>query len=333
MNRKDDHINFALKQTVSHNDFDHIRFVPNSIPSVDVDQVDLSTTLFNQTFPYPIYINAMTGGTQQATMINKGLALLAKHFNLMMASGSLSQAIKDPSTLPSFQVIRETFEEGFILANIGISAPLENAQKAIDILKADAIQIHINAPQEIIMPEGDRIFSNWLDHLAHHATNLSVPVIAKETGFGMSLETLLKIKKAGIRTVDLSGKGGTNFIEIENNRRKMPLRSFESYGYSTVESLLEAKNVQDLTILASGGIRDAFDVVKALALGASAVGLSGFFLKLVTRYPFNEAIEIVSEFLEDIKKIMAILDAKTIHDLRSKKILFSEKLTHFLKNN
>lgn len=333
MNRKDDHIHFALKQSIVHNDFDHVRFVPNSIPSVDVEAVDISTTLFDRTFPYPIYINAMTGGTEQAYTINKKLALIAKHFNFMIASGSLSSAIKDPSTKETFQVLRETFPKGFIVANIGISAPLENAKKAIELLNADAIQIHINAPQEIIMPEGDRVFSNWASNLAYHATHSVVPVIAKETGFGMSLETLKKIKHAGIKTVDLSGTGGTNFIAIENNRRPMPLRSFESYGFSTVESLLEAKKIDGLTILASGGIRDAFDVVKALALGASMVGLSGFFLKLVTSTPIDDAITIITEFLEDIKKIMAILDAKTIHDLRSKRLLFSEKLKPFLENN
>ncbi|MFW5865354.1 MAG: type 2 isopentenyl-diphosphate Delta-isomerase, partial [Candidatus Izemoplasmataceae bacterium] len=228
MNKKDDHIRYALNQEITTNDFDALRFVPNSIPKTDVHLVDLSVDLFNQTFPYPIYINAMTGGTEKAYAINKSLAQIAKHFNFMIASGSLSQAIKDPKTSPSFTILRETFKEGFILANIGISAPLDYCDKAIDLLNANAIQIHINAPQEIIMPEGDRIFHDWLTNLNHHAKHVKVPIIAKETGFGMSRETIEMIQLAGIKTIDVSGRGGTNFIAIENNRRKRPLKSFES---------------------------------------------------------------------------------------------------------
>ena len=330
MNRKDDHIKYALDQKPLTNDFDEIRFVPNSIPNTDVAMVDLSVKLFGKTFPYPIYINAMTGGTMKALKINEHLAMLAKHFNLMIASGSLSQAIKDPTTIPTYTILRETFKEGFIIANIGISAPLDFLDQAIQILNANAIQIHINAPQEIIMPEGDRVFHDWLDNLTHHVKHSKVPVIAKETGFGMSKETIQTLNDLNVAAIDVSGKGGTNFITIENARRSTPLKSFENYGFSTVESLIEANHVNGATILASGGIRDAYDVCKALALGASAVGLSGYFLKLVTNYPIEEAIKKVEEFLEDIKKIMAILDAKTVHDLRNKRLIYSERLLNFM---
>ncbi|MFU8786994.1 MAG: type 2 isopentenyl-diphosphate Delta-isomerase [Candidatus Izemoplasmataceae bacterium] len=331
MQRKDDHIQHALNQKERINDFDRIRFVPYALPSQNVDTVDTTVTMFNQVFPYPIYINAMTGGTEKAKIINEKLAIIAKTFNLPLASGSLSAAIKKPETADSFTIMRQTYNDGFIIANIGISAPVEYAFTAVKLLDANALQVHINAPQEIIMPEGDRDFSYWQDNLKEMIKTVSVPIIAKEVGFGMSAETLKTLKRLGIEYVDVSGVGGTNFIEIENHRRKHPLNTFDTYGFSTVESLLDAKKVEGLTIFASGGVRNAYDIVKALALGAKMVGLSGYFLKLVSNHNLEEAIEITRELLYDINKLMAILDCNTVDQLKNKPLLFDESLMLFIK--
>ena len=146
----------------------------------------------------------------------------------------------------------------------------------------------------------------------------------------MSKETLIKLKKLGVKLVDISGRGGTNFIGIENARRSKKMSYLDSYGLSTVESLLEAKGISNIRVYASGGVRNAFDVVKALAMGADAVGLSKFFLDLALNKTEEEAIERTRELLFEIKEIMVILNAKNVHDLRHADLLFDTELMNYI---
>jgi isopentenyl-diphosphate Delta-isomerase len=329
-NRKDDHIREALNQFHNQNDFDLIRFVPESLCVVDIGEVDLSVHAFDRTFPYPIYINAMTGGSNQALEINRKLAIIARETNLPMASGSLSAALKNSEWISSFEIIRENNPNGFIFANIGLSENLEGAKKAVEMMQANALQIHLNAPQEITMPEGDRNFSHWPRTLKSIIENINVPIIVKEVGFGMSYETAKTLLDLGVKYIDVSGKGGTNFIAIENTRRKKPLQDFETYGFSTVESLLDIKHLQ-MTTFASGGIRGAYDIVKALALGAKMVGLSRYFLEIVTKNDLEEAIKLTKQLLEDIKMIMAVLNTRSLDALQHKPLLFDQKLITFIE--
>ena len=328
-NRKDDHIRYALSQQPASNHFDMVRFVPHSMPSLNIDMIDCHVDLFGHRFNWPVYINAMTGGTNKALEINTLLAKLAQTCDLAIASGSLSTAIKDPSTKESFQTLRKHHPQGFIFANIGLSYDALGAQKAIDILHANALQVHLNAPQEIAMPEGDKDFTQWEKNLQSILSTVKVPVIVKEVGFGMSKETIHSLVNLGVDTIDVSGTGGTNFIQIENQRAGGGIQGLENYGFSTVESLLEAKHL-DVCVLASGGVRNAYDVVKCLALGAKMVGLSRFFLDVVVEYPLEEAILRTKQFLTDIKHLMVILQCQTIADLRKKPLLFDPLLLSFM---
>ena len=315
MNRKDDHIQFALAQPFQSNDFDKVRLTHHAFPETNLGDIDLTTSIFNKTFPYPFYINAMTGGSEQAGLLNQRFARLAKHFQIPMATGSITAAIKDPSLLKTFTVIREIYPEGFVIANIGAGHPLENAKKAIDLLKANALQIHVNAVQEIVMPEGDKDFQGWLSSIEKIRQGISVPLIVKEVGFGMSAKTLEQLSAIGVRYVDVAGKGGTNFSKIENNRRAQTLSSFDDWGQSTVESLLAAKPFPNLHIIASGGIRQPMDVIKSLVMGAKMVGLSGYFLHLMKEKTDEEAVVAIQSFIEELKLIMLLLGKSTIASL------------------
>lgn len=329
-NRKDDHIHSALKQQHVTNDFDKVRLLSNSLCSVDVNDVDVSVSVFGHTFQTPIYINAMSGGSDLSKEVNQKLSVIAKTFGFPMATGSLSAAIKDAKWHDSFQVINGELKEGFKIANIGLSRSKEDAQKAIDILDAHALQIHLNAAQEITMPEGDRTFKHWKERLIEIIEFVTVPVIVKDVGFGMTRETVETLKSIGVKYIDVSGKGGTNFIAIENDRRDNRLVSFESYGLSTVESLLDNQDSHDITLFASGGIRDAFDIVKSLALGAHMVGLSGYFLKLVMTYDIKKSIQIVKQLIDDVKGIMAVLNAPSIDTLKEVDKVFHQDLINFM---
>ncbi len=329
-NRKDDHIHSALKQQHVTNDFDKVRLLSNSLCSVDVNDVDVSVSVFGHTFQTPIYINAMSGGSDLSKEVNQKLSVIAKTFGFPMATGSLSAAIKDAKWYDSFQVINGELKEGFKIANIGLSRSKEDAQKAIDILDAHALQIHLNAAQEITMPEGDRTFKHWKERLIEIIEFVTVPVIVKDVGFGMTRETVETLNSIGVKYIDVSGKGGTNFIAIENDRRDNRLVSFESYGLSTVESLLDNQDSHDITLFASGGIRDAFDIVKSLALGAHMVGLSGYFLKLVMTYDIKKSIQIVKQLIDDVKGIMAVLNAPSIDTLKEVDKVFHQDLINFM---
>lgn len=325
-NRKDDHIQLALMQETIHNDFDRIKFAPVSMPEVDFKEIDMSIDILGQRFPLPFFINAMTGGSQQAKIINQRLAQLAQAFHLPMATGSMSIALKDPSWVETFTVIRNVNPNGFLIANLGAGHGLDNVLKAVNLVKANAFQMHLNAVQEITMPEGDRNFKGWMNLIQSIQKNINIPFIIKEVGFGMSQDTMRQLKEIGIQYIDVAGRGGTNFAQIENARNERPKEVFNTWGFSTVESLLSAQKVKGIDVIASGGIRTPLDVIKSLALGAKAVGLSGYFLKLVNEYDHETSVSILQNFIEECRSIMVALGAPTIKSLASKKIILDSEL-------
>ena len=327
-NRKNDHINLALdlfKQNEGKNNFEDFFIVHNSLSTTNYEDVDISTNIFNTHFPKPFYINAMTGGSKTAYEVNKKLATLARETNLMMATGSLSAALRDPQHIPSFKVVREVNPHGFILANLGAERSLEDAKKAIEIIDADALQIHVNIPQEMTMPEGDRNFENYKDNINYLINDIDLPVIVKEVGFGMNREVIKELYEMGAQYVDISGAGGTSFISIENARRQQSEFTYlNDYGIKTGISLLEAQDYIDkLNVLASGGIKTALDIVKCLSLGAKACGMSAYFLNLIMNNDLETAISKVNNLAEEIKVLMTIFDAKNIKALKKLDLIIS----------
>lgn len=324
-NRKDDHVKLAMElhEEAKISDFDNIRFVHHSFPEMSVDEVDISTSFSRFTVEQPFFINAMTGGSENTKSINEKLAIVAKETKLPIASGSLSAAIKDSSLIDSFKIIRKINPEGLVFANLGSEHTVENAKKAVDILRADAMQIHCNVVQEIVMPEGDRDFSGRLKNIEKIVKSLDVPVIVKEVGFGMSRETIRKLKDVGVQTIDISGSGGTNFAKIENYRRDTNKYGYlENFGQSTVISLLEAQEfIKNTDIIASGGIRNPLDIVKALALGAKAVGISRLFLSMVLNDGVEKTIDTINSWKREIGLIMTLLGKRSISDLVSGDLL------------
>lgn len=315
MNRKDDHIQLALAQPQGNNHFDLMRLPYASLPELGLDDIDFSSHLFQRSFTTPIFINAMTGGSEKAQHINERLAMLAREFDLPMASGSLSAALKDPSLIPTFSILRKTYPDGFLIANLGAHHPLDNALKAIDMIKANAFEYHLNAPQELAMPEGDRDFKGWMPHLRDAVKRLPLPLIVKEVGFGMSERTIRTLAAEGVSFINVGGRGGTNFSSIENQRASTPFLGLNEVGYSTVESLLYAQKVKGPTYFASGGVRSPLDVIKALVLGAKWVGLSAYFLRLVTSMNHEEAVKHVQAFITECKAIMVTMGVQSVQDL------------------
>lgn len=328
--RKDDHVKYALKQQqqVKNSPFEEIRFVHHSFSPMSIDEIKLNTTWAKKQHSYPFYINGMTGGSANTLVINQQLAIVARETGLAMASGSVSGALSDANVKNSYTIIRKENPDGFVMANLGAHHPIENAKRAVDLLQADALQIHLNVPQEIVMPEGDRDFTNWSKNIETIVRELSVPLIVKEVGFGMSSQTIQHLINLGVQTIDISGRGGTNFITIENERRdRLDFSTIQQWGQTTPESLLESLAFQSRAeILASGGISDFMDIIKSLALGARAVGLSGKFLNMIITEGIESTIERIEQWKEAIRHVMLLLNASTIDDLQKTDLILSEEL-------
>lgn len=332
--RKNDHVEIAMAQSdAQQSDFDKIRFVHHSIPDIDVNDIDLSSQLTDFTLEYPIYINAMTGGSEWTKNINEKLAVVARETGLAMAVGSTHAALRNSNMASSFSVVRDTNPEGIVFSNVGADVPVDQAEEAVKLLDAQALQVHVNSPQELVMPEGNREFATWMENLALIVERVPVPVIVKEVGFGMSKETIQSLQAIGVKYIDVSGKGGTNFVNIENERRSLKDMSYlSSWGQSTVESLLEsAKFQQDVNIFASGGVRTPLDAVKCLALGANAVGMSRPFLNHIEQYGITSTLDYVESFIDQMKKIMTMLNVRTIEELKQTQIVFSPELISWME--
>ena len=339
--RKNDHIKLACEQYKSHADagFEQVRFIPNALPQLALSDVDTSVRVFGESekWDVPLYINAMTGGSKNGENINAMLAKVAEKTGVAMASGSLSAALKNPRLAETFSVIRRFNPRGFVIANVSAGASVEQAIKAVEILQANALQIHLNAAQELVMNEGDRDFSAWLSNIeaiARALDSMKVPVVVKETGCGMSARDVLRLQNVGVRAVDVGGRGGTNFVAIENARRGRG-RGYEfldSWGLTTVESLLDIAQCDEILrdscdcaaacdsaqmqVFASGGVRTPLDVVRALKLGASAVGVAGEFLHTLTCGGTDALVEQIEDWKAQIRVIMALLGCKNIAALR-----------------
>lgn len=317
-NRKDDHVKYATEQYNLHQtDFEAVKFVHHSLAHHAISEIDLATTFLGENFSTPFYINAMTGGSEFTKNINAGLATVARETGIAMASGSISAALKDASVADSFKVIREINPNGFVLANLGANHGLESAKRAVDLLEANALQIHLNTPQEIVMPEGERDFRAYHDNLAEIITGIDVPVLVKEVGFGMSFETMRLLYDLGVRTVDVSGHGGTNFALIENDRLTDTDFSFMAdWGQSTIISLLEAQPLmKQMDIVASGGIKNPLQMLKALALGAKSVAMSGLFLHSILHGGVDDTVKLVDTWREQLKLMMLMLDVTDLDTL------------------
>ncbi|WP_305787991.1 type 2 isopentenyl-diphosphate Delta-isomerase [Symbioplanes lichenis] len=330
--RKDDHVRHAHEQQrrpAGDNRFDDVRFVHHALAGLDRSEVSLATRFGGIAWEVPLYINAMTGGSVRTGMINRDLAIAARETGVPIATGSMSAYFADASTADTFRVMRKENPGGFIMANVNANATVENARRAVGLLEADALQIHLNAVQETVMPEGDRDFSAWAATIEKIVKGVGVPVIVKEVGFGLSRETLLRLRTLGVRLADVSGSGGTDFARIENDRRDRADYSFLlGWGQSTPACLLDAQDA-GLPVLASGGVRHPLDVVRALALGAVAAGASGLFLKTVLDAGVPGLVSLISAWLDQVAALMTVLGARTPADLTRCDVLIQGSLSAF----
>ncbi|HIF3852478.1 TPA: type 2 isopentenyl-diphosphate Delta-isomerase [Listeria monocytogenes] len=329
--RKDEHVALGVKQNeqLAPSSLEDIQLIGTSIPRYNVKDIDLTTTIVGTNVPFPLYINATTGGSRHTKKINAELAEIAREVAIPMAVGSQSAALKNSSLIDTYKIVREINPNGMILANISPEVALQEGLRAIEMLEANALQIHINPAQELVMQEGDRSFSHWLTRIEEYVKLSPVPVVVKEVGFGMTRETVKTLADIGVQTVDLAGKGGTNFAQIENDRRRDQAYDFLlDWGISTGQALIDMQH-QDapkIAYLASGGIRNPLDIVKALALGADSVGMAGQIIYSLKKEGVTKTIEKLELWKEQLRGLFVLANAKNISELKTTPLIISGEL-------
>ena len=315
LNRKDEHIIYSMLELPGRADFSDIHFVHNCLPDQDFSEVSLDTVYLGRTFRSPLFINAITGGTKMALRINAALAEVARKTDLPMAVGSQMTALENKNAVSSFTIVRRINPDGVIWANIGSYANPELVLKAIKMIRADGVQIHLNVPQELVMREGECRFRGMIDRISAITKEINVPVIVKEVGFGIAGEQASVLIDSNVSAIDVGGKGGTNFLKIERRRSGMKRSGgLDSWGIPTAISLLEvaavSRNKTDL--FASGGMHASLDIAKALALGANAVGLAGLPVRLLIKYGRDALEEYINTTEKELRIIMMMLGVSSI---------------------
>ncbi|GAB2692522.1 type 2 isopentenyl-diphosphate Delta-isomerase [Paenibacillus thermoaerophilus] len=317
MSRKMEHVEHALRiGQVGNQGLADIKFVHNCLPDASVDDIHLHTAIGDLDLSSPILINAMTGGADETRSINRELAVAARECGLAMAVGSQMSAIKNPEVASSYRVVRSVNPDGILIGNLGSEATVEQALRAVEMIGANALQIHLNVMQELIMPEGDRSFKGALERIADIASNVPVPVIVKEVGFGIMRESAAKLIRLPIAAIDVGGTGGTNFAAIENARRPQAYEWLNDWGNPTAIALLESLSVWPRgRVIASGGIRNGLECAKALALGASAAGIAGAALRVLQTEGTAALIDYLRRIHEELRLVMTALGAASIEEL------------------
>lgn len=332
--RKDEHIKLFMQSTsAKNNGFKDIVIQNNALPEIDFGDISTGHVFLNKHISMPVMINAVTGGTDYTYEINKQLAQLSLHCNIPMAVGSQTIAIHDTSKQESFKVVREVNKSGVIIANVSASSSYDNVCEAVEMVAADAIQLHLNTAQEICMGEGDRGFKGILNNIKNIVHVAKVPVIVKEVGFGISYETAKKLHNVGVKYIDTGGKGGTNFIAIEDSRNKDLDYSFlKHWGIPTALSLIECKHVsKELHIICSGGITKAEEIVKAITMGAALTGISGLILRELLDKGYDGAKACIEKLQYEMKVFMLLLGVDDIEKLSKTNYLLKGELQQIYK--
>lgn len=326
--RKIDHLRIATsdKSQVGSAGFENYRFVHNALPEINFDNIDASTAFLGKKVNYPFFISCMTGGIKEGRSINRNLAKAAQKHGIAMGVGSQRAAIEHPELADLFKA-REVAPDIPLLANVGIvqlnyGFGIKEFQETVNMIGANALAVHINPIQEIIQPEGDRNWENLLPKLEKVVKGLSVPVIAKEVGFGLSEDVIKRLYGVGIRHFDTAGWGGTNWALVEGLRGKADSELgtlFSQWGILTTESIIAAKKAtkgkRGVTILGSGGVRDGIDIAKAITLGSDLVGIAAPFAKAAMKSSI-EVEKLIERLALETKVTMFGVGAENLSQLK-----------------
>ena len=340
--RKADHIKICLNQKAQARNattgFEDVHLIHQALPEIDRAKIDLSTTVFGHKFAASIIVGAMTGGTEEATKINAAIAEAVEKLGLGMGVGSQRAAIEDKTLAKTFAVARKKAPHAFLIANIGgvqlvHGYGVKEVKKAVEMIEADAVAIHLNALQEAMQPEGQTNFEGVLAKIGEIARALDKPVIVKETGAGIAAEEARRLEAVGVKGIDVSGCGGTSFGAVEYFRlgeeKRFLADAFWDWGIPTAASLVEVTQCVKIPVIASGGLRSGTDVAKALALNACLASISQPVLEAAVKSK-KETEKALSRFIEELRNAMFLVGAEKAKDLAKVPIVITGKTAEWL---
>jgi isopentenyl-diphosphate delta-isomerase len=327
--RKRDHIRINLEEPVQHREvttgLERYRFVHNAVPELDLEAVDLRATFLGRTQATPLLISSMTGGVERGWEITRALAVAAREVGAAIGVGSQRAAIEDPDRA-RWYAVRNVAPNVLLFANLGAiqlnnGYGVDHCRRAVEMIGADALVLHLNALQEALQPEGNQNFAGLLDRIAAVCAALEVPVIVKEVGFGMSADVARRLAAAGVAAIDASGAGGTSWSAVEHHRsttehQRRVSETFIEWGIPTATSLrMVRQGAPRMPLIASGGLRNGLDAAKALALGADLAGFAGPMLRAAAEGE-TAAVATLTAIRDELRLAMFATGAATVADLR-----------------
>jgi len=330
--RKSDHIRVNLEEDVGSGlstGLEHLRFEHNALPELDLHAVDTRLSFLGRQLRAPLLISSMTGGTAEAGRINRNLAEAAQETGVGMGLGSQRAAIEDPALAETFN-IRDFAPDVLLFANLGAVqlnygyGPAE-AQRAADMVRADALVLHLNPLQEALQPEGDVNFNGLLLKIEKICRGLTVPVVVKEVGWGISPSVARRLVGAGVAAIDVAGAGGTSWSQVEMHRAQDPKQAalaaaFVDWGIPTAQALVDLRRAMpEVLLIASGGLRGGIDLAKALALGAKIGAMAGPFLRAAVEST-EDVIELIERTVNELRIAMFATGSSDLSALSNAKL-------------
>jgi isopentenyl-diphosphate delta-isomerase len=348
--RKIDHIQVSLTKDVQalhkKTGFEDVELIHNALPEIDMEDVETTAEIFGRKLNAPLIIAGMTGGHPIAKRINATLAKVAQEMMIGIGVGSQRAAIEDPSLAETFSIVRKTAPDTLIIANIG--APqlakgygFREARKAVEMIRADALAIHLNPLQEAVQQEGETNTRGVLSKIEDIVDKVGVPVIAKETGCGIAYEEACKLADVQVKGVDVGGAGGTSWSAVEayrelnqteNKTVESPIGfTFRDWGIPTAASIVEASATERLKVIGTGGVRDGIDVAKAIALGADSAGIALPFLKPAYAGDNETLKSMVVRIIRELKTAMYLTGSTNLKALSNANLVVGGQLAEWLR--
>jgi isopentenyl-diphosphate delta-isomerase len=339
--RKAEHIKICLEQKAQARKatagFEDIQLVHRALPEVDRQKISLSTSFLGKKLSAPLIVGAMTGGTEEATKINASIAAAVEKLGLGMGVGSQRAAIEDQKLEKTYLIARKKAPTAFLIANIGgvqlvHGYGLKEVKKAVEMIDADAVAVHLNAVQETLQPEGQTNFKGVLAKISEIAGELDMPVIVKETGCGISAEDAKALEAAGVKAIDIGGVGGTSFAAVEYYRSTSPNNmgeDFWDWGIPTAVSLIETTQTVKIPVIASGGVRSGLDIAKSLALNANLASISQPVLEASVKGA-KKTQELLSYLIDELRNVMFLVGAENLESLAKVPVVVTGKTAEWL---
>lgn len=331
--RKKEHVAIVLNDDVEFKNktpgFEFFEFEHNALPEMNASEIDTSIKFLGKTIKFPLMVSCMTGGYKNAKLINQSLAAVCEERGIPFGVGSQRQAMEDASYHRTFSIVRKVAPSIPIIGNIGAAqiVNLKNTiqiQKLVDMIDADAFAVHLNPLQEFLQPEGDTNFCGVLKGIELLVNNLSIPIIVKEVGAGISASVAQRLINSGVKIIDTAGAGGTSWAGIEIIRSNKPLisRAFWDWGIPTAESILSLRKLfKNVFLISSGGIRTGIDVAKSIALGANMAASAATILKALEQGGKKQVNKILDSWKTELRGVMFLTGSRNISQLRKTKLL------------